>query len=75
MSSATDTPSSSVPSSDRVFDIIHCVCRIPKDRGRPAKIARDVGHGSDSALSVAFVRAIGVSPDGYLRSATSDSTS
>ncbi|WP_081606001.1 helix-turn-helix domain-containing protein [Rhodococcus sp. AW25M09] len=39
------------------------------------RIAREVGYGSDSALSVAFKRVIGVSPDNYRRSAVSDPTS
>lgn len=72
MSSATDTPSASVPSSDRVFDMIHR--RMSDSEGSRAvsepisTIARDVGY-------VAIERVIGVSPDDYRRSATSDSTS
>jgi hypothetical protein len=69
---ATDTQPSSVPSSDRVFDMIHR--RMSDSEGSKAvsepisKIARDVGY-------VAIERDIGVPPDGYRRSATSDSTS
>ncbi|GAA2592006.1 AraC family transcriptional regulator [Winogradskya consettensis] len=43
--------------------------RLRHDRDTVAVIARDIGYGSESALSVAFKRAMGVSPAAYRRAA------
>jgi len=43
--------------------------RLRRDSGTVAAIAREVGYGSESALSVAFKRVMGVSPATYRRQA------
>jgi AraC-like DNA-binding protein len=46
--------------------------RLRRDDGTLAAIARDVGYGSESALSVAFKRVTGSSPAGYRSAVHSD---